>query len=494
MYDGWRGARSTASTIWVLAAATTLTSCLGSCASGTNQPASRSDLGSSTLNRIGAPTATDTIEAQPAAAYVLAVINADDTPVVGTAITFGAVNAEIANPGEPFAGEARQATDSRGEVAVLVRFGRRAGLASISAYLPTARTADTLTLEVRAGRTVGPVIQPADTLVPVGAVVSVVAYPADRLGNRTGMSLPLSLASTSMERTDDGFRATGIGEARFSTSFAGSTVTAAVGVVPDGEIAYTTGSSVWLSRFDGTDRMRLPISAPPVRERSISWSRDGGRLVLGGNDGFVAYDLAAALTLPARWPGLDAGSDVLWPRFGPDGVVHYSSADGRGAWDLRRMDPEGASPRITVASDRFPNNDLFPDWHPDGTRFVFTADWEQRNRFLLRISNPAATAVTTIFVEGTTPVWSPDGSMIAYQENGNVGVVSPDGAVSRSWGVGWAKGVTWSPDGAMLVGLAGGHVVVLDVETGATMTLTRLGAGIGAVAWRPTAPSERRTP
>ena len=256
-------------------------------------------------------------------------------------------------------------------------------------------------------------------------------------------------------------------------------------VVPDGELVYTRGGEAWLARFDGTQAKRLGFTVPSVREPSVAWSPDGARIVLGGNTGFVVYDLESETVSPSSWPGGTAGSDVIWPRFGPGGTIYYSSSDGQGEWDLRQMNPDGSSPAITIASARFPNNDFFPDWAPDGSQFVFTADWEERNRFLLRLSDPTVTTITTIDIEGVTHVWSPDGSLIAYQELGVVGVVAPDESISRSWDPGWSKGVTWSPQSEMLVGISGGKIAIIDVETGETLVLTHFGTGIDAVAWRP---------
>jgi len=107
-------------------------------------------------------------------------------------------------------------------------------------------------------------------------------------------------------------------------------------------------------------------------------------------------------------------------------------------------------------------------------------------KFLLRISDPTVTSIQTTEVEGVTPVWSQDGALIGFQELGQVGVVSPDGSILRTWEPGWSRGVTWSPGSDMLVGISSGRMAIIDVTTGETMELATLGSQISAVAWRPT--------
>lgn len=251
------------------------------------------------------------------------------------------------------------------------------------------------------------------------------------------------------------------------------------------ELVFTRGNAAWLATFDASESRQLPLTVPPAREPSVSWDADGRRIVLGGFTGFVVFDVTSDLRMPAVWPGGAAGSDVLWPRFGPDGKVHYSSFDGGSGWDLRKANPNASGAEIVIPSSRFANDDFFPDWDPSGDRFVFTADWEEKSRFLLRVADAAAIVISTIDVEGVTPVWSPDGSLIAYHELGVVGVVSPNGAINRSWDLGWSKGVTWSPDSDKLVGIRDGEIAIVDVTSGEMSILAQFGANVDAVAWRP---------
>lgn len=436
------------------------------------------------LTVLSLPPQSDTIEAEPSEPYVLAVANGDGTPVVGTTVSFTGSNASVAAPGGVFRGTTSLQTDSRGEIAVSIRYGLDAGPGSVIASVPTIQRADTLELEVEPGMAVGPGIFPGDTVVVVDLPFPFTATPVDRLGNVAGPALtptvhgPLAL---------DGSEATGtsIGEARLSAVLDGVTASTEILIVPDGQLVYASGSDAWLTRFDGREAVELGMEVPPAREPSMSWDTDGRRIVTGGYDGFVVFDLETGVVSPSAWPAGTVGSTVLWPRFGPDGRVYYTTDDGLGGWHLRHASIDAQDAEWVIPVDRFPNDDFHLDWSPDGGAFVFTADWEEPSRYLLRVSDAEANMITSLSVEGVTPVWSPDGSLIAYQELGLVGVVSPDESISRSWDLGWGKGVTWSPDSRMLVGVLDGYVTVLDVETGVSVRLIHLPGSIDAVAWRP---------
>lgn len=255
---------------------------------------------------------------------------------------------------------------------------------------------------------------------------------------------------------------------------------------PAGQIVFTSGADAWLVGLDGTGKVQLPFAVPDVREPSIDWSPDGDLIVVGGFDGFRVFDLTTEEVSPTSWPGGDAGTEVIWPRFAPSGSSLIYSANGGSGWDLRVADLDASSASIVIEAGAASGDDLMPDWSPSGDAFVFTADWEEYSKFLLRISNSDATSISTIQIEGVTPTWSPDGTLIAYQELGLVGVVSPDGTtVDRSWDLGWSKGVTWSPDSDFLVGVRGGTIAVIDVVTGETLEFPEMGTGVDAVAWRP---------
>jgi Tol biopolymer transport system component len=84
------------------------------------------------------------------------------------------------------------------------------------------------------------------------------------------------------------------------------------------------------------------------------------------------------------------------------------------------------------------------------------------------------------------PVWSPDGSRIAFTRNAEIYVVGADGSNIRSVSrLSEVFGVDWSPDGRAVVFSQGrGRVAFVDLATGRVTRLTR-GPGDQSPVWGP---------
>ena len=100
---------------------------------------------------------------------------------------------------------------------------------------------------------------------------------------------------------------------------------------------------------------------------------------------------------------------------------------------------------------------LLGDWSPDGDWVVYTLSDEDRMGLYKR--NPRGVQeIQLTSGQDTNPVWSPKGSLIAFNRPGDDGdldiyVVSPDGEDERVlyYTNGMETGFEWSPDGRRLV-------------------------------------------
>lgn len=440
-----------------------------------------------TMTRWTAPAAAaDSVDAEFDREYSVIVRGTDGRPIEGVTVDFVGANAAVAAVGGSFAASVGILTDANGVAITNVKLGTSAAAATVTASVDSLSVADTLAFTVLPGALQSDSIRfpLPDTTVVVGDTIDAAgATGFDRYGNP--VTLTVEVGAGPLSGTGP-FVADHFGSAELIATAGTIADTADVRIVPDGEIVMTDGSTAIVMSFDGSTADTLSFSVPTAQELSVDWNPAGTKIVVGSFDGFRVFDLGSEVTTPATWPGGTAGASVIWPRFGPAGNRVYYSSSAPGGWDLREADLDATDAAITIAAGVNSGNDLFPDWAPDSSAFVFTADWEQTNQFFLRVSNPDASVVNTLSTaEGVTPVWSPDGTLIGWQELGLVGVVSPDETVLRTWNTGWSKGVAWSPDSSTLVGLAAGVIEVTDVVTGETMAFPELGNGFDAVSWRP---------
>lgn len=108
----------------------------------------------------------------------------------------------------------------------------------------------------------------------------------------------------------------------------------------------------------------------------------------------------------------------------------------------------------------FQVRDLYPHLSPDGTRIVFQSNRSGNNQiWLMNRDGSGLLQLTDVPGQGAeTPVWSPDGRMIAYaaylgENNNDVFVMNPDGTVNTQLTSepGYDGHPHWSADGQRIV-------------------------------------------
>jgi Tol biopolymer transport system component len=122
------------------------------------------------------------------------------------------------------------------------------------------------------------------------------------------------------------------------------------------------------------------------------------------------------------------------------------SPDGRQiAFDRQAGDCSDAVYIVTVKSGRQRRLVAggFPSWSPDGTRIAFGND----GIFTIRLDGTRRKRLVSSF-DADYPLWSPNGSWIAYEGMSGIYVIRPDGTGRRRIVDG--SDFAWSPDSAQL--------------------------------------------
>jgi Tol biopolymer transport system component len=121
-----------------------------------------------------------------------------------------------------------------------------------------------------------------------------------------------------------------------------------------------------------------------------------------------------------------------------------------------------------------PASDYAPVWSPDGSHIAFLRAEVKNGPTEIRLLTLAGMQQTKLpsAAGASAPLWSPNGSRIAYVENGaqthTIHVMNPDGSqdqpiVERSGSIG---APAWSPDGRKIAATSSGELFVVTLENG----------------------------
>lgn len=238
------------------------------------------------------------------------------------------------------------------------------------------------------------------------------------------------------------------------------------------------------------------------------WSADGKRIAF--NSGLLTYCCHASPTIEVLNADGTGHTTALPPtsfidgthRWSPDGTkllfsqfrrtrgsaVLVVNPDGTGLQELTPPCPAGSNSCTYDSS---------PSWSPDGRRITFDRAIELENGTTVAIyvmnadgSGQASIATTAVASVGGGPVFSPDGTTIAYSERDTIHIVSAAGGapirtISAIDPI-QPGTLSWSPDGGTLLFQAGGPEGVYSVRADGTnlRKLTDAGIAIGPI-WSP---------
>jgi Tol biopolymer transport system component len=191
-------------------------------------------------------------------------------------------------------------------------------------------------------------------------------------------------------------------------------------------------------------------------------------------------------------PSETVGSDVVCPRFSPDGTKLAFGMPG-GTIVVLSVDDQGHTGDATRLDGQAGETPHCAAWAPDSSAVAFLDEsvlvilplaGEPRRIGAWDVAVGGGSTFAIDYPADRAVQWSPDGSTIAVARPSGTWLIPIDGAAPRRLHETPASSVSWSPDATRLVvGAAGPKALVIRAADGTT--LAELPTGFGAPVWSP---------
>ena len=300
-----------------------------------------------------------------------------------------------------------------------------------------------------------------------------------------------------------------------AASFLALAVTGSGAPGPSARIAYIGTDAIYLANIDGTGR---ELVVRGVSEHTtLAWSPNGRRLAFSGGhrraEVIFSVNLDGSgvkrLTRRPRGPEEDYSENPSWS---PNGkwIAFDGARTATGAWlipDIFVTRADGRKERRIAGGRAFQWN---PVWSPDGGTILYEqfvgSSFKNPTLIDLYLVNPDGTGrrrLTRVRNEANhcaCPVWSPDGTRIAYEAEGTRGrpdiyVMNADGSDRRQLTNHRARDENpdWSPDGTQIAfyseRVGNAEIYVMNADGLQETRVTRDPWYNQAVRWEPAPPA-----
>ena len=411
---------------------------------------------------------TDTIGAALTQALIVQVRQPDGAVLSGTVVRFTAlqndstpyVSAIAVAPlnSQYFSDFASDSTDAHGRATALVELGSVAGKAGIVITVPELGLTDTAWYTVQPGRPAQFALGVSDTVVMRGIAWDIGARVMDRAGNRLSSdSVSYASLNSGATVTKSGHvTAVTEGRAEIEVQYGTARDTSRASIVPAGVmVAVRPGNGVYLMNLDGTGLKELT----PLNDYSVfpQWSPDGRRITIYEGDPYAAVDVTAVALDGTRTPVIPNPVSLLggaaWVHPDGSGLLYFSGPQSGGPMSIWRMNADGSG-LVKLISPTDSYDFTHPAPSPDGKTVLY--DMDPQGIIALDV---ATKTVHALGLQGSFPVYSPDGAHIAYLSGSSLMIANSDGTGARMLWNSSTVDVTapsWSADGKWIVAQRGG--------------------------------------